>query len=68
MVVRLKLNELLSDRNLSHRQFASMVGIRHPTISQMSNNQSKMISLDNLDKICKTLECNISDILKKEPE
>lgn len=68
MYVSIKLNELLKERNLSHRQFAKMTGIRHPTISQMANNETKSIPLTNLAKICEVLECDITDVLELKKE
>lgn len=68
MKVIIKLNSILEDKELSHREFARMTGIRHPTISDMCNNTIKHIPLHNLAKICEVLECEISDILKLEEE
>lgn len=68
MQVNINLNALLQDKNISHREFSRMTGIRHPSISDMCNNETKRIPLDNLAKICEILECDISDILKLEPK
>ncbi|WP_067725380.1 helix-turn-helix domain-containing protein [Oceanobacillus damuensis] len=63
MHIHIKLNDLLAERKISHREFARMTGIRHPSISEMCNNASKHIPLKNLAKICEVLECDIADIL-----
>ncbi len=68
MCVNVKLNTILEERNISHREFGRMTGIRHPTISDLSNNNSKQISFKNLYKICKALDCEITDILELKKE
>lgn len=69
MKVQINLNRILEEKGLSHREFARITGIRHPSISEMCNNETKRLPLDNLAKICAALQCNISDILElvKEP-
>jgi putative transcriptional regulator len=64
MKVIIKLNSLLEDKGYSHRELARLTGIRHPSISEMCNNTTKRIPLDNLAKICEVLNCEITDILE----
>ncbi|WP_276208275.1 helix-turn-helix transcriptional regulator [Gracilibacillus sp. YIM 98692] len=66
--VSIKLNKLLSEKNISHREFARMTGVRHPSISEMCNNETKRLPLDNLAKICEVLECDITDVLQLEKD
>lgn len=63
-----KLNNLLIEKNISHRELSRLTGIRHPSISEMCNNKTKRLPLDNLAKICEVLECDIPDILELEPK
>lgn len=68
MYVHIKLNELLEQKRISHRELSRMTGIRHPSISEMCNNQTKRLPLDNLAKICEVLQCDITDILELRKE
>ncbi|MEK4247579.1 helix-turn-helix transcriptional regulator [Psychrobacillus sp. FSL K6-2684] len=68
MYIKINLDKILKDKNLSHREFARITGIRHPSISEMCNNTTKRIPIDNLAKICEALECDISDILELKKE
>lgn len=68
MIVYITLSKLLEERGYSHREFARMTGIRHPSISEMCNNKTERLPLKNLAKICEALDCEISDILKLEKE
>lgn len=64
LYIKIKLNELLINRNISQRELARMTDIRHPSINEMCNNETKRLPLANLAKICEVLECEITDILE----
>jgi len=66
--VRLKLDELLKQRNIGDREFARMTGIRHPSIGEMRNNKTIRLPLDNLAKICEVLGVEVTDVLELEKE
>ncbi|QSF42646.1 helix-turn-helix domain-containing protein [Paenibacillus tianjinensis] len=68
-MILIKLDDLLKLKNISQREIARRTGIRHPTISEMCLNKSKSLPVENLDKICSELDCELSDIIeyKKEP-
>jgi len=70
LYIKIILNDLLDEKGISHRELSRMTGIRHPSISEMCNNQTKRLPLDNLAKICEVLDCEITDVLKlvKEPK
>lgn len=68
MKVNIKLAELLKAKGISHRELARRTGIRHPTISEMCNNQIERLPLKNLAAICQELDCEITDILELEKE
>jgi putative transcriptional regulator len=63
-MIIVKLAQVLEERNISHREFSRLTGIRHPTISAMCNNTVKHIPLENLFSICTFLDCEITDILE----
>lgn len=69
MKVVMKLDKLLSDRNMSQHELARLTGIRQPSINEMCRNQTRRIPTDNLAKICEVLNCDLSDLLElvKEP-
>lgn len=68
MRIVLRLDQLLADKNMSQHQLSRLTGIRQPTINDMCQNKTKYLPLDNLAKICKALECEITDILQLEKE
>jgi putative transcriptional regulator len=66
--VIIKLDKLLTERNMSQHELARQTGIRQPSINEMCRNQTQRLPLDNLAKICETLECDIPDVLELEKD
>lgn len=61
-MIKLNLQQLLSQRNISQKQLSEATGIRPATISLYCNNNFKQISMSHIDKICYVLNCNPTDI------
>ena len=62
--MKLKLKELLESKDKSVYWLKHKTNISHATIYKMVNNETKMISFENLEKICKTLHCTPNDIFE----
>lgn len=69
MFITIKLKELIEIKGISQHELSRMSGIRQASINDMCQNKTKRMPLDNIAKICDSLNCEISDILaiKKEP-
>jgi len=67
-MVRIRLYDLLQEMGLTQRDLHNKTGIREATISYMCNNDCKMLSIKNLDKMCVALNCGIEDIIKYIPD
>ena len=57
-----KLWKLLIDRGMNKTQLKDAAGLSSSTISKMGKNEQ--ISMDSMLKICKTLNCDIGDIVE----
>lgn len=68
MRIRIALQNLLDEKNLSQHQLAKMTDIPQPAINLMCQNKAIRFPLDRLATICVALECDISDILILEKE
>lgn len=66
MKIVIKLDKLLADREMSQHELSRLTGIRQPSINEMCRNQTARLPLDNLAKICDTLNCEITDVLELE--
>ena len=61
-----KLWKLMIDKNINKTDLHNLTGLSPSTISKLANGEN--VNTDVLERICKTLDCNIEDIveLKKE--
>nr|WP_316719432.1 helix-turn-helix domain-containing protein [Terrisporobacter petrolearius] len=58
----------LIDKDMKKMDLVKLVGISNGTLAKLGKNES--VSLSIIDKICMSLDCNISDIveIKKNSE
>lgn len=71
MKVLCKLDKLLSERDMSQHELSRLTGIRQPSINDMCRNLTRRIPLENIEKICEVLNCEIHDLLvliKEDPD
>lgn len=57
-----KLWKLLIDREIKHKDLISQSGISRSTFYKLKNDEN--VNTETLLKICKTLECDISEIME----
>lgn len=63
--MRIKLKEVMEERELTQSKLAEMTGIRQAAISEIVNNRRDTINKAHLETICKTLEItSFDDILE----
>ena len=48
-------------------ELSRKTGIRPATINEMYHELIEKVNLDHIDRICEVLGCDISDLLKYEP-
>ncbi len=61
-MIKCLLKVELAKADLTQKELSKLADVRLPTISEMANNTSKHISVENLNNICRVLNCNISDL------
>lgn len=52
---------LLIEREIKKMEFKEMIGISNGTLARLGKNEP--VSLDVLEKICITLDCEIQDVI-----
>lgn len=62
-MIKLNLSELLKERNMTQAELAEITGIRPSTICEIYNNNCIFLKIENIDKICCKLNCNIEDLI-----
>lgn len=65
-MIRILLSTRLGERRWTQAKLSRETGVRAATISEMYNEITDKISLSDLFKICRALDCDVSDLLKLE--
>lgn len=68
MSVVIKLDEIMSKREINCAELAKLVEIPAPDLSLLKSGKARAIKFTTLDKICKALECTPADILEYKNE
>ena len=61
-----KLSHLLIDRGMTNAELMEKAGFSANIITRIK--RDNYISLDSIEKICKTLQCRVDDILEFTPD
>lgn len=67
-MIRILLSIRLGERRWTQAQLAAATGIRANTINDLYHEMADRVSLEQLDLICKTLNCKITDILVSDED
>ena len=55
-----KLFKLMIDKDMKKKDLRTLTGVSYSTLLKMENGE--YVSLDVLDRICRSLDCQLSDI------
>lgn len=64
--MKIKLRELLDDKDISLLKFSKRVGVCYRTLNLWTLGRTKNISAEVADKVCYALGCSIGDLLEAE--
>lgn len=68
MSIKLTLNKILDSKKISRYKLSKQISIPYQTIDKYYKNQIKRYDSYILNKICNTLDCDISDIIEFEKD
>ena len=66
-MIRILLSSRLGDRKWTQADLARKTGIRPTTISELYHEMADRVNLDHLDLICEALECDLDELIVREP-
>lgn len=66
-MIRILLSTRLGERRWTQADLARATGIRPSTINDLYHEMAERVNLEHLDLICEALDCDLSDILVREP-
>ena len=67
MAIRVKLDHLLLDRQLTLTDLADRLGMTIANLSVLKTNKARAIRFSTLEALCKELDCQPGDLLEFEP-
>ena len=67
-MITVNLDVMMAKRKMSLSTLSDKVGITLANLSILKNNKAKAIRFTTLDAICKSLDCEVGDILCFEPD
>ena len=67
MAIRILLSRKLGELRWTQADLARKTGIRPNTINDLYNEFATRVNLEHLDRICEVLNCDLSEILVREP-
>lgn len=68
MQIKIKLKEVLKEKNVTSKELCEYVGITEANMSILRSGKAKGIRFDTFLKICEYLNCEPGDIIKVEGE
>ena len=63
-MVRLKLDKCLSEKGITRYELAKRTGIKFQIVDNYYKNKVVRYDSDLLDRFCRALDCDISDIIE----
>ncbi len=67
-MIRILLSSILGEKRLTQAKISELTGIRPNTINEMYHEYAERVSLDHLDRLCRTLDIELSDLIKYVPD
>ena len=64
MTIRVTLDKILAERDMSLTELSERVGITIANLSILKTGKAKAVRFTTLDKICEVLDCQPGDILE----
>ncbi len=64
MAIHCRLSTLLGERRIKMAELSRMTGVSKTTINAMYHDRVRKIDYGVLERICKALDCGLSDIVE----
>jgi putative transcriptional regulator len=64
MAIRVHLEDVLRERNMTSKELCALVDITEANLSILRSGKARGVRFGTLNKICRHLGCDVGDILK----
>lgn len=66
--IHCRLDELLEERNMTLTRLSEIVGVTVVNLSILKNDRARAIRYSTLTAICDALDCEVGDLLVRQPK
>ena len=63
-MIRLRVLDILEERNLSKYWLYTRLGLSYQNFNKMVNNETQSIRYENIEKLCVILQCSPTDLFE----
>ena len=63
-MIKCHLSRIMGEKRVKISELARETGLNRSTVTLLYHDKAKRIDLDALEKICRYLQCDISDLLE----
>ena len=67
-MVKIKLSELLGKHKMNQKTLSKLTNIRPASVSKMYYEETKRVDIDQINSICKALDCEVSELFEYIPD
>lgn len=64
MAIKVYLEDVLRQRNMTSKELCALVGITEANLSILRSGRAKGVRFGTINRICYYLQCDVGDILK----
>lgn len=68
MAIKVYLEDILRQRNMTSKELCALVGITEANLSILRSGRAKGVRFGTINRICYYLQCDVGDILKFDGE
>ena len=68
MAIKVRLNVVMAERNMSLNTLSEKVGITLANLSILKNGKGKAVRFSTLNALCEALECQPGDLFEWDPD
>jgi len=66
-MIRLRVLDILEERNLTKYWLYKQMELSYQNFNKMMNNETQSIRFENIEKLCRILECTPNDLFEFHP-
>lgn len=61
----IKIEKILQKRGITKKELSEKTGIRIERVNKLANGETDKIGVEEMEKICSVLDCNVEDLFEE---